>query len=270
MNRNYVGITGITTLDEVLAVIDLYKKNGFNENFSHQPLLSFLVSDDSMKRKDEQISARYPIFAQLNDMLRLCRQEGVDSCIAFNSKELGKIYDNIGHLIDRYELPFKMLQLQAIDKEINPKHLEQVGRIVDRYGKNIETSISISRAAITGKIDSILDKVKAYRALGTERFLFDYTSGKEGCIPAQDFVDLYHRTANRFFHIACGVAGNLTPDNVGDCLKPINDNLFGDYSIDVLRGVRDQLEGEGQGNDKLNLEKADKFISNAYFALTWE
>ncbi len=261
--KPFVGISGVTMIEEVRALAGIYNKHGFDSRLtgSHEPQISIFLSEQSLdkRRRGEQVGARFAAFDNVHLMVRVCRDFGLVPSISFITRERKILYENIMRVFGEEGIyqSCTRLQLQVISPEVDEKHLEQVYRIKRRYQK-IDLSLNFARAAINQ--GDAVKHAQGYAGLAN-RVVIDFSCGGGTCFEPEKAAKYYEEIQQKRMDVGIGFAGGLDGETFKQLVGGLAERLNWNYgfSIDALSRLRDK-RSEQYADDALNISKAMNYI----------
>ncbi len=94
-NKPYIGVSGISTIEEATKVIEIFNQNGFNLESNHLPFLGYLVSDKTLK--NENINSKYPSLRDLRHLFNEAKNKAIN-VIHYHTNETENLHDQIEEL----------------------------------------------------------------------------------------------------------------------------------------------------------------------------
>jgi len=270
---NYVGVSGLTHLWQVVAAKDCFLQNGFSKYSSHIGAINFQASYKSLALGGSSGNLRVPCLGDLNFLTKeaskdclvgihyfTTTRDSMDSYVRNSLRERG-VFDFVDEIdflfqnvdvsgIETIALQFNMNlpsheDLESISKKY-PK-LDIVYQLTNKTKSDIDSQLNVLK-----NYDSLIDYIIIDDSLGV---------GKELCV--QNSINTYFGIKKEFPKMKVIFAGGLKGSNVDEVINTLRNELGNnDFSIDAEGGLRDK-RGKGYGNDWFNLEKMKDYIINS-------
>lgn len=259
----YVGVTGMTDVDEMEKVVDEFEEAGFpaGSNYgkerNHKLMVGVLASDKT--RKGQEVSnRRYPHRSQWKDLFSAA-QDKTYPMFHYNTHDKENLFEETVDLFDgiydedlcrgmqmnivwppveeveniKSNFPGTDLVLQLSDKSMSKEDYdnEKISDRVENYGNNIDY-VLIDPSGGRGKEFDIDNSVELYRELEDNDFVLGFAGGLK-----------FGNTAGKVARL---------------CLR-LESKCF---AIDAESGLRDD-KSERYGDDVLNMEKVKGYAREA-------
>lgn len=266
----YVGITGVTTTQQIEQINEIWRGLKFP---GYNLMLGFLVSHKQLVDCDREHSKRYlsvdTIFASPDDEIdephwsELILAAGYSfNVLHYNTKnpEFANEIDELVGLAndDPNDIGFGIYGIQLNIRAPDPQQIEVLRDRATRAAAtlpflkivlqiNPDTYEMINRYYKQGKDLDYL--------AGCEYYLIDASGGRGKPMDPEQVHTIAHQLADYHFYNRKGVAGGITPENVGAVITE-----FPFWSIDAESGLRND-------QDDLDLEKVRQYLTNASAAI---
>ena len=257
MAHPYVGVTGVTTIQEVDDVIREFYNAGYNMDSFHLPMLGFLVSYKTLNGRETK-NRRYPKFKNLRKLLFETRNN-VFTVIHYNSREMNTLADQINTVFDGL---YEDNLCNALQLNIVWPYIRQVELIKSKF-QDMQIIFQLSKKILEGSsVEEIVSRLHDYKGL-IGHVLIDPSGGRGLKFNLSDSEMLYDTIKKKLPDLVVGFAGGFNGDNVYKRLKSLADERIRrtDFSIDAEGGLRDKLSQE-YGDDLLNIKKVRKYLGN--------
>ena len=256
MLKPYIGITGVTSTNEVNDVSREFYEAGYNENSEHLPMIGCLVSYKTIKGESIK-SKRYPKFDSLYRLMTQAKNN-IFTMIHYYSEKPSSLSDQIN-------LFFNGLYEQDLCKRLQLNiDWPEIGQL--RLIKNKFPEMEIVFQASYGIMESsgnkeVISGIEKYGSL-IDYILIDPSGGKSLEFDMNKSLDFYKEIKERIPMMSIGFAGGFHADNVLNRIKNLV-NMLGNssFSIDAEGGLRDKISDE-IGNDILSTEKTRRYLRN--------
>lgn len=257
----YIGVTGLTSLEEVFNVTNLFEKE-FSKNFTHVPMIGFLVSYKSLSNLPI-LNRRYPSLDVLPKLINCCKNKKVFPTIHYNSKEEGlakQISSFLGNKIYQEGL------CRGLQLNIPWPRIEEIEKIKENHPE-LKIIFQASKDVLnSGSKSSIIERISDYNAL-IDYVLIDPSGGNSLDFNEEFSCNFYKELLKKRPKLKIGFAGGLNGENVFLRMKSLEKTLGKiDFCIDAEGGLRDKLS-PAYGDDLLNLNKVRSYLSGAKRAL---
>jgi hypothetical protein len=251
--RPYVGITGLTTVDEVNRVLQEFSQAGYDLNSQHLPMLGFLVSRKTLLLMKTE-NRRYPALSELPSLLRAAKGK-VFATIHYNSREMSTLWLQLGSLFGSLQGLCKTVQLNIVWPEIS--QLKSLRRASD-YQIILQLSEKVMENLTPVQI---AQRVKEYDSL-VDYVLIDPSGGSARPFNLENSLKVYEQLVHKIPNVTIGFAGGFTGKNVVSRVNELVRRIGAhDFCIDAEGGLRDKLT-DNYGDDLLNMEKVKEYIQN--------
>jgi hypothetical protein len=274
--NNYIGITGLVSVDEVEGTIALFENAGITMDSDPKPMLGFLISYKNLDGSKHS-SKRYPLLKDIPKLLRACDGRVIPT-IHFNTKYLKKgeysedyEEEDIGPLADQIRsfLNFSDIYKSGLCREVQlnvPRLFEdeptiqmtEMRKLRKRYPDlSIILQVPVNNKILRGMNNvRIMRKINNYHnEIGIERLLFDPSAGGRDLPSTKidqgpstgygDHLDLdkaqifYYSLRENRIPSMVGFAGGLKGSNIKGVLRSLRHRIrTKDFSIDAESGVR--------------------------------
>jgi hypothetical protein len=259
LRKPYVGITGLTSRQEVNDVLQAYADAGYSMETPHIPMLGYLVDDHSLNDPGSRsLSRRYPRFRQVADLLRQGQGRALQ-VIHYGSTQ-PDLAAQVERLLDGF---YETGLCRAIQFNIPWPAVAEVQRIKEAFPALrliLQLSHHSMLAAGGASAAEIAGRIQAYGPSVSD-VLIDPSAGRglEFSLAGSTELALYEILCTEGA-LRLGFAGGFDGDNVTARVQEIID-LTGrvNFSIDVESRVRDRLS-ERDGDDVLSLEKVRHYL----------
>jgi len=258
--KPYIGVTGVTTKEEVKSAVEAFAEAGFSMASSHIPSLGYLVSYKTLNAMPHD-NRRYPLFIDLPILLNAAGNN-VQTMIHYNSREMDTLADQVSKIFQGiYDQGLcKAMQLNIVWPDDN-----QVEKIRKRF-PDMKIVLQLSDRAMYDKsIETICSKVTLYKGLA-DYVLIDPSGGRSKEFLMSNSLEIYYGLIEYGFTI--GFAGGFTGGNVKEKLKMLKEMIgTNEFSIDAEGGLRDKRISDKYGDDDFNIEKVKKYLKEASIIL---
>lgn len=259
--KDYIGVTGVSNVEEVLKVRDIVE--GFIENQflpqDKQVMLGYLVSNKTFNGIPTE-NLRYPFFKDLPDMLNAAGND-IFTAIHYNSRDTNLLSDQIIKIFD-YEDIYENNLCRAFQLNMAWPDVKAIDEIKSSY-PDICFILSLTDDAISGNTPgSIADKTEEYQGLA-DYVLIDPSGGAGKPFDIEQSVQIYHGLKANQITDHIGFAGGFNPDNVGAILEDLMPHIgTKDISIDIEKGARIPLSPR-YGDDEFSEVLIMAYLGNS-------
>ncbi|MDE1873569.1 MAG: hypothetical protein KGI04_00405 [Candidatus Micrarchaeota archaeon] len=259
-SRNYVGVSGVASVDEAKSVAALALRSGFSLSSGHVPMIGLQASYKSLQYGFSEGNRRVPHLDQLAPILEAAKRDTLPT-IHYYTKEPEKLVWQVTALL-RHDGIYKRDLIKVLQVNgVWPTHT-QLWELRNRFHGLMVTF------QMSGKVTAGMSSLEVARRLAGEYPEVDYVlldssrgTGKE--FGTDEVVSTCREFRNAGVKSRIVIAGGFTGENVVEKVSGLKAALHGsDFSIDAEDGLRDKL-GEGYGNDTLNLEKVRAYLEGA-------
>ncbi len=270
MNENklkpYVGVTGLTSVEEVRQTIKDFNYSGFNLQSSHIPMIGFLASFKTLYLKSTK-NKRYPKIENLQKLLEEC-QKKVLPTIHYNSKYFEEINlsKQISDLMGKY---YDKELCRTIQLNIPFPKISEIEKIKENMPE-LKIIFQASQNIIDNKTSNeIVEKISQYKNL-INYILIDPSGGQGKEFNIDFSVELYKKMSKEFPQLLVGFAGGFSGENVSKRVCDLICRCWDTgFNIDAESGLRTKLS-ENYGNDLYNWKKVKKYIKDSTSILRYE
>lgn len=241
MHNPYIGISGVTTHEEVKEVL-----HAALNNFTGRPIaIGVLVSEATLHNKTNRLYRRYPFIGQIKDIF-LCRPNRLLNVLHYSTKsfpgafEMGQLWGIGGRYCDGFQFNgvWPSPSVLGLLREYAPER---------RYILQLRTGFTT-----ISELATMIGRLEAYRGIATD-VLLDASCGNGLLIPpawATAAVDLLKSNDHG---MGIGIAGGLCAERIPD----IADLLRAGVSIDAEGCLRDETDGGG----RLSIDAVNSYIA---------
>ncbi|MFC1803353.1 hypothetical protein ACFL0D_05235 [Thermoproteota archaeon] len=257
--KPYVGITGLTTSNEVKAVVKLFQEFGYTLDSPHIPMMGFLIDYRFIKGMSK-LNMRYPDFKDLTEILQAADNKvftmihytmyGMESKIMHTlAEQVTQVFEGI------YDDHCKSVQFN-----IGWPNAEQVEIIKDKFPE-MQIVLQLLDRMSDNKKGELVERIKKLDNL--DYILIDPSAGKQVEFDIDRSLHQYFVLKDKFPSITLGFAGGLTGENLARKIKKIIEKT-GDsnFCIDAEGGLRTQI-GEEFAYDVLDMKKVRCYLKAA-------
>lgn len=229
----YIGVTGLTSKDEVKQVVSLFEENPFS---FHIPMLGFLVSYKTLNHLPTE-NKRYPKMEDLPGLLMSLKGKKVFPTIHYNSREKG-LFNQVSSIFGsgiyqeklclglQLNIPWPDLNELKVIKSVYPEL-----KIIFQASKEVTSS---------EPIDYIADRLSSYSPF-LDYVLLDPSAGKGLEFDLDLSYKIYQEIKGKSPNLTIGFAGGLTGENVFSRIKSLEKALgTSEFSFDSERRIARQ------------------------------
>lgn len=260
----YVGVTGPSSRDEAVAIMDAFEIAGYSCDSHHIPMIGYLVSHKTLNGEHTP-NLRYPSFRTLPGMMDGLQHKALNM-VHYNTREQETLADQISEVFsDLYpEGLCRALQLNVVWPDRS-----QVAEIRHRFPE-MKIVFQASRPATEGRSpEEIVNGIAAYGS-SLDYVLIDPSGGNSTPFTLPEVLPLYHEIRNRLQGIVVGFAGGFHGMNVRErTLQLLLQTGDAGFCLDAEGGLRDKLS-ERYGDDLLNMRAVQSYLDETMrsFSLT--
>jgi hypothetical protein len=245
MVRPYVGITGLTTTEEIDFVNDEFRNSEFDIRSTHDPMAGFLVSNRTLygeEIKNPLHVMTHPRFQNLESLLQYARNKGLFTTIHYHTASHVNLSKEIEKLMRRFHYRglCDTIQLNIVWPDI--KELSKIKFPLNIIFQANEKSMN----GLTPKQYS--QKLKEYESK-IEYVLLDLSGGKGIEIDVQKLAPYYEEITAKLPNIKIVFTGGLSGSNLEKKAKELATIVgINTYSIDS--------EGKLRTDDNTRLDES--------------
>lgn len=255
--KPYVGVTGVTTLDDARAVAAAFARN-FSQMANQSGMVGFLVSYETLNGEAGS-NSRYPLFADLPNLLCATRSSAINAIHYRPNRQAGferQIVDLFRSADIYADGLCRTIQLNF--RWPDPQSLGHIRRELDALDIIL---------CITGRImrrmplDEIRRRVSAYAGL-VDYLLIDPSGGFGTSFTVPQIEPFFHLARKVLSDLPIVLAGGFDDENVVPRLRDIAETLqTREFGIDAESGLR---AGPGRRSDTtFSAEKAARYATRA-------
>jgi hypothetical protein len=263
-SKNYVGVSGIASVEEAHRVLPLIRASGLTLETGHVPMLGFQVSYKSLEFGFSEGNNRVPRFEMLPAILETIKGE-VFPTIHYYTKNKDRLLLEIHRVMGLDGIYSKGLVKGLQINGIWPKteEMEEIKAVYPELKVVLQISPKVTEGMTT---DQVAKKI-AKRYADFDYLILDASRGKGIEFDVAETASIYRNFRNHGVEARIIFAGGLNGDNVKEKVTQLKEMLGSqDFSIDAEGGLRNKL-GEGYGNDLLDLGKVESYLKGASEAL---
>ena len=255
MEKPYLGVTGLTTVDQVKSTCSDFRRFHSLIRSSHLSMAGFLVSYKTLN--GEEGSKRYPKVKDLRELLEAAGEE-IFTTIHYNSRE--------DHLADQVSRVFDGIYQDNLCKglqlNISWPNSRQVSKIKHKF-PGMKIIFQVSHKAMSGYNSRTLARnVRDKYGNDLSYALIDPSGGREQRFEIDSSFEVYGELRDRCPELTVGFAGGLTGSIVRDRVNRLTKKIGNtNFSIDAEGGLRD-------GKDELNPDKVRNYIMSSALAFS--
>ncbi len=240
MLKNYVGVTGVINISDILLTLNSFRAAGFSMDTPHIPMIGFLVIKKTLEgippNKGKIPHQRYPPISSLKTVMGYSH-ESVLNMVHFGAKDDFNLGKNIIALFNKegiYEENF----CSALQLNVAWPRQSELEKILNEFP---EMSIVLQlpkKVLNNGTSQDIARKLKDYESL-IQGTLIDPSGGKKKELNLDLALEVYQEIKEKNPNIIVGFAGGFDCKNVCERLRKIKEKIVSDdFSIDAEGGVR--------------------------------
>ncbi len=260
ISKNYVGVSGVASVEEAKEVVRLAKKAGFSVKSGHILMIGLQASYNSLNYGLSAGNMRVPHLDMLSPILSTAKGDAFTT-IHYYTKWPERLVDELAVLL-RHNGIYEAGLLGGV--QINgvwpTKH--QILEINNMF-PHIKIILQMSKMVTGGLTDAQVAEKLAGEYENVDYILLDSSYGRGIEFDQEGVASMYKTLRDGGVRSGIVIAGGLTGANVGEKARWLREALRStDFSIDSESGLRDRL-GEGYGNDVLNLEKVKRYLDES-------
>ncbi len=253
-SRYYVGITGITSKEEISKVCREFKDAGIYEDPKHMPMVGILASYKTLNNFQIK-NRRYPKISKIFELLQEAGNKNFRT-IHYNTRKLDSLFNQISNLIEEH---YSNKNLEGIQLNMTFPPTKQLERINNKFPELKIIFQANSHVINSGTKTEVARKIQEYNLL-VDYVLIDASGGRGKEIDIEDSLNFAKEIQEKSPNLIIGFAGGFNKNNV--CMKGLNliSRLKGfDFCIDAEGGLRDKLSNN-YGDDLLNINKVKGYL----------
>lgn len=265
MEKAYVGVTGITSVEEIRAVDSAFRESGLVTSSVHKPMMGFLASYKTLELGLNPGNLRYP---RLEDLARLLEEAKGKAFVTihYNTRNVGALVEEVSALLDN-EAIFDRGLCNGLQLNVtwpSPKSIEEIRQ---EYPQ-LKIILSITSGAMDRDGKKVSHKEIANSALAYDGIvnyiLIDPSGGKSAELDVNRAAGIYYELLETMpTRKAVAFAGGLSSESVARIVGGLWDALYTrDFSIDAEGALRDKIT-QDYGNDTLNAQKVASYLKEA-------
>lgn len=257
MAKHYVGVSGLSSMEEVDGALDALYETEFEMDGDHAPMLGFLVSYKTLDGARHE-NPRYPLMSDLSKMMYKVDCKAIAS-VHYNTNDPSTLSDQVRKIFDADDM-YRTDLCRTLQLNVPWPPLKEVDAIKSDY-RHMKIILQVSRRSAEGMSpEQIADRVSEYAK--ASYVLIDPSGGTGAGLDVGSAADLYRRISKRMPNVKVGFAGGLGPSNVKKVCEEMEGSIgTRGFSIDAESGLRD-------GNDSLDRGKLTTYLERAKAALT--
>jgi hypothetical protein len=250
MNKPYVGVSGITTLEEVQNVASIFHNNELSTDGAYVPTECFLSSSKVLDLGFNPTNVRYAYRNELKGLLEAAFNSGVQPAVHYNTKRPESLSDDVMTLFGKSGIYDKKI-CRMLQFNIPGVLDEEMDRIKSDF-PGMDTILQVSDAFIGNmEIDDVAKRIKK---LNPVRILIDNSRGSGKEIDVQYSANLYKNLKERGVTTSVGFAGGLSGKNVRNKVTGLKSELKDEnFSWDA--------EGQLRKNEFMDMDEVASYIS---------
>lgn len=249
-NKNYVGITGITSVAEAVTIAFKFKESGFPTK-THDAMIGLLVSPRNLE--PDWYSTRYPSLGEYPKILKAIQSVDTNlfKTLHIDEKNTSNWRNDLGELV-------RTIGPSLIDGvQINVMHPHPMDLcVIKRAFPHLRIIMQYSSDFFDLDIDDAMREVRPY-IKNVSHILIDPSRGRGLKIDPKVACEHYAKLRQIYPDTCVGFAGGFSPDNISTYLVKFQE-VAGNtkFSLDIESGVRDE-------DDRLVMKKASDYISTS-------
>ncbi len=259
-SKNYVGVSGVASVEEAKSVASLARNAGFSMGSEHVPMIGLQASYKSLKYGFSEGNRRVPHMDMLAPILSAVRRDTFPT-IHYYTKEPERLVDELTALL-KYDGIYKADLVGGIQiNRVWPTE-HQMWELKNRF-HGMKITLQMSKAVTGEMTDAQVAEKLAKEYKDVDYILLDSSHGKGVEFDQEGVVSTYETFRNGGVRSRMVIAGGFTGSNVKEKTLWLRGALGStDFSIDAEGGLRDKL-GEEYGNDVMNLDKVKDYLNGA-------
>lgn len=256
----YIGVTGISSADEMNRVISAFEAKHVSPGKGHFPMVGVLVSYKTLNGQ-LTLNRRYPLLEDVPEILEQVNGRAFPT-IHYNTKELGTLSQQISQVFSGFTGIYATGLCRAVQLNVNDPPGEQIYLIKDEFPE-MQVIIQANSHTLNGKAPSEAARdLMQYENLA-DYILIDPSGGKGKAFDIGYSVELFWCLESAMPHVTIGFAGGLGPSNAAWTINELVGKLGHEgFSIDAEGALRDKLSEE-YGDDLLNIDKVWGYIGES-------
>lgn len=256
--KPYIGVTGITTLNEASQIARLFEELRLNDSDSrHRGMAGYLVSLKTLS--DASYHPKYPRVNQLPDLLRITAPYSLNS-IHYHTHEPQTLYHQLNGLME--DLASRGVRPEVLQFNLAWPPVDDIHRLRSDY-PDLKVVLQIDPTIVDDNPTQAGNKLKVYHT-AIEYVLLDSSRGHGQELIPPRLVDTCRIVRDILPDTTFIFAGGLTNTNVALKVKEIR-MLTGqeDFGVDA----EDKLRAHNRSASRLKLNKVIKYVQEARRAL---
>ncbi len=262
MNKPYIGITGIETVDQLDPIFTIFRKK---KNFSHRLMIGGMVSYKTLINiKDKPIVLMKNEIKDIFEKLNKYDSENIFFTLHYFTKPLEKIkpelkeksknivektlYQQLTMLLENFYEEYERIQPSfqiGIQINVSWPNPRDINKLKTTYPR-LKTILQVSNFFLLEK------RIKNYNV---DYILIDTSHGKGIEFEINDVIKIYE-TIHKNNPAIIGFAGGLSPENVRKKISSLKEKLnTKNFCIDAQKRLRT--------NDLLDITKVKKYLKEA-------
>ena len=258
----YIGITGITTLEQAEALAAASGRIGLPTATGHRLMAGYLVSNGSLEGRPRP--PRYPALDLLPQLLGRTQGSALNM-LHYRTDERQGMADQVSRL---FEGLYETGLCRALQLNVIWPIKEEVAEIARRLPE-LEIVLCLTKRGLKKSPRQTLANLAHYKRFGPcfRRVLIDPSGGRGAAYEIDQLMPFYDGIRELLPDVAIGFAGGLRADNVEERLRElIGATGTTAVSIDAEGGLRVPL-GPRRGDDVLEIDRAVSYLETAVAVL---
>lgn len=264
VTKPYVGVCGVSSVGEAMAVASLMKGAGFSMETKHTPMIGFLVSWESIElgpRESFRNPKRFPVFKELPAILGSVKGE-VQCAIHYCTDDLGMLLPNLSRVLEYGDMYREGLVGAVQINGVLPEPWQL--RSLKTFYPDLKVIAQVSPEAIlvAGSDEELREGYG-----GLDYILIDGSRGSGKEFDMTQTVAAFKAVTDAGVPSSVAIAGGLNGENVRKRAKQLIRSIGNrNFSIDAEEGLRNGVSG-GRKEDLINLDKTREFLHRSFGVL---
>ena len=250
--KNYIGLTGLTTVYQVEYTLEVFKKLKLGLNSNPMGMIGFLISPRNLK--SDWYSSRYPRLDLFHPMLEKARDKAFTT-LHIDEKSTSNWLFSFTQLVDkvtkvdRYKVHELVKGFQINVKHPNPL---DICTLRETY-PGVKIILQYASDFLNLDLDMAIDDLGSYRNC-IDYILIDPSRGWGLNLDIEKAINNYNGITREFPGLKIGFAGGFKPSTIKDIIDNLCNGLESlDFSIDIETGLRTE-------SDQLDLLKVYQYL----------
>lgn len=256
--KPYIGVTGITKVNEARLIAQVFANEGLTAEASHCGMIGVLASERTLSSKPSRV-AKYPSLHEMRKIFQVSPTSTLNT-LHYNTFREESLSDQVKVLLKETGLYDDKL-CQGLQLNLFWPPTREVERIKTMF-PDLKIILQLGHnVLVTRNQTNITESLMSYNGL-LAYVLIDPSGGRGTEFDINDVAPVYQEIKDFYPDLPIIFAGGFKPDNVKTRLLLLSNALgTNNFGIDAENGLRVQKEGPEQM--RFNTMRTTKYIQNA-------